>query len=346
MNTERFLLRPAQARDIEDILELSKMLSFINLPAKRELLEEKVALSQNSFAHPCQNREQNSYLFILEDLSEKKVIGTSAICGKHGTDNAPHFFFRVYNQRKYSSTIKREFTHQMLAFGVETNGYSEIGGLMLHPHYRRNSSKLGKQMSFVRFLYMALNPLAFTDEIHTELMPPFDRDGQSPLWEAIGRKFFKMDYLTADELSRKNKEFILSLFPREPIFVAMLPQKAKDAIGRVGEQTRPVVKMLEDIGFRYMEEIDPFDGGPHYRCSKDKILPIKNFFRGSCHPSSSGQRENLSPFLITWKRDGENFSARATLATVDSSAKKLFLPSEQLKKLNLTEGEEVGAIRF
>ena len=35
--------------------------------------------------------------------------------------------------------------------------------------------------------------------------------------------------------------------------------------------------MLEDIGFKYMEEVDPFDGGPHYRSKLTDLRPYKDF---------------------------------------------------------------------
>ena len=43
-------------------------------------------------------------------------------------------------------------------------------------------------------------------------MPPLSPDGSSLLWEAIGRKFFNMEYWEADKLSQTNKEFIMNFF--------------------------------------------------------------------------------------------------------------------------------------
>src|SRR5690606_1685193 len=119
---------------------------------------------------------------------------------------------------------------------------------ILDPQYRGSPGKLGKQLSFIRFLYMGLNKKHFKDEIHSELMPPFDKDGKAPLWEAIGRRFLNMNYHEADILSRSNKEFILSLFPSDTIYETLLPIEARFAIGKVGDDTKPVKKMLEEIG--------------------------------------------------------------------------------------------------
>ena len=106
-------------------------------------------------------------------------------------------------------------------------------------------------------------------------MPPFDEEGKSLLWEAIGRRFLNMDYYEADKLSRKNKEFILGLFPAENIYCTLLSPQARNVIGEVGESTIPVKKMMESIGFQYAHEVDPFDGGPHYKARQGDIELIK-----------------------------------------------------------------------
>ena len=70
-----------------------------------------------------------------------------------------------------------------------------------------------------------------------------------------------MEYWEADKLSQTNKEFIMNLFPQGTIYTKLLPQGAIKLIGEVGNDTLPVKKMLESIGFNYTNEIDPFDGG-------------------------------------------------------------------------------------
>ena len=333
-----FRLRSAQFSDIHDLFELSQMLSFINLPADKALLKKKIALSVDSFTNRNRRIEENAYIFVLEDLQQKKIVGTSMIHGKHGTEQSPHFFFKVSQERKYSSTIHTGFAHGTLKFGFETDGHSEIGGLMLHPKYRNNHNKLGKQLSFVRFLYIALNRNHFTDYIHTELMPPLDADGHSPLWEAIGKRFLNMEYQDADRLSRSNKEFILSLFPRKSIYITLLPHDARNTIGDVGEETKPVVRMLESIGFEYSEEVDPFDGGPHYRAKTDDIKPIKELVAGtlSFAPASTYQK-----MLVKLKSSLKTFEAYCLEAAFDEATQQLFIKE---KPFDWEEGSSASAI--
>lgn len=271
-----FRLRCAKLSDLNDLMELSQLVTFINLPPDQRIIEEKLQNSERSFQSPSKELWRDYYIFVLEDISKNKVIGVSMIHAQHGTENEPHFYLKVDKEQKYSESINTGFIHGTLKLGYDTDGPTEIGGLVLHPDYRGNSLKLGKQLSYVRFLYIGMYPKRFKELIHSELMPPLDMDGNSPLWEAIGRRFLNMDYQAADVLSRKNKEFILSLYPSDTIYETLLPIDARHAIGQVGKETEPVEKMLKSIGFKYTHEVDPFDGGPHYRAKQGNISLIKN----------------------------------------------------------------------
>lgn len=273
-----YTLRSANMDDLDDLYELSQLVLFINLPPDREIIKSKIESSMKSFHKPSKYLWENYYLFVLEDVKAKRIIGASMIHAQHGTEDEPHYFFSVSQENKFSKSLNTGFIHGTLKFGMDTNGPTEIGGLILNPDYRGNDKRLGKQLSFVRFLYMGMNKKRFKEEIHSELMPPFDSEGHAPLWEAIGRRFLNMEYHDADVLSRSNKEFILSLFPADTIYLTLLPIEARNAIGKVGENTIPVKKMLESIGFKYTNEVDPFDGGPHYRANMKDIKPVRDIF--------------------------------------------------------------------
>lgn len=273
-----YTLRSASLDDLDDLYELSQLMLFINLPPDRDIIKSKIESSIRSFTRPSKNLWENYYLFVLEDVEAKKIIGASMIHAQHGTEDEPHYYFSVSQENKFSKTLNTGFIHGTLKLGLDTNGPSEIGGLILHPEFRKSDKKLGKQLSFVRFLYMGMNKNRFKDNIHSELMPPFDSEGHAPLWEAIGRRFLNMEYHDADILSRSNKEFILNLFPADTIYLTLLPIEARNAVGKVGESTIPVKKMLEGIGFKYTNEVDPFDGGPHYRANMKDIKPVKEMF--------------------------------------------------------------------
>jgi arginine N-succinyltransferase len=135
--------------------------------------------------------------------------------------------------------------------------------------------RLGMMISYVRFMFMAMHRGLFRNEVVAELLPPLLPDGTSHLWESLGRKFTDMTYTEADRLSKRNKEFIKSLFPSGRHLRLAPPRDAQAVVGKVGRETLGVEKMLRRIGFHYCNRIDPFDGGPHFRAATDEILLVK-----------------------------------------------------------------------
>lgn len=271
-----FVIRPAAKSDVEELYKLASKVYFINLPADKKIIKRKIALSEKSFAGQLRSRSQGEFIFVLENRKNHRIVGCSAILAQHGTPQEPHIYFKVLKKKKESRYLNKHVWHQVLRLAFDTKGPTEIGSLVLAPKYRGHPERLGLALSFCRFMYIAAKPRYFRSKILAELMPPLDEHGDSILWEALGRHFTHMSYKEADVLSRKNKEFIQSLFPEGDIYVSMLSKEVQDAIGQVGKATQPVKRMLERIGFHYGDEIDPFDGGPHYWADRKSIKPVKN----------------------------------------------------------------------
>ena len=254
---------------------MAEHLDTVNLPADRTYIERILDLSVASFTEQVPPAERE-YLFVLEDLDRERVIGTSMIHAQHGTKRAPHIFFRVENDERYSYTLDRYFVHPTLRIGYNYDGPTEIGGLILLPEYRGNPEALGRLLSYVRFLFIRMHRPVFRDKVLSELLPPLEADGTSKLWEHLGRHFTGLSYQEADLLSKDNKEFIHALFPDDPIHCELLPADVRAVIGQVGPDTRGVEKMLRRIGFEYAQQIDPFDGGPHFSAVTDQITIVRD----------------------------------------------------------------------
>ncbi|HEU0036598.1 MAG TPA: arginine N-succinyltransferase [Kofleriaceae bacterium] len=268
-----FRIRQSYRDDVDQVLAVAEHLDTVNLPADRGHIEAILERSEKSFAEEVPPTERE-FLFVLEDLAKKQIIGTSMIYAQHGTKRAPHIFFRVENDERYSVTLDKHFVHRTLRIGYNYSGPTEIGGLILLPEYRRNTDGLGKALSYVRFLFMRMHRSLFRDKVLSELLPPLEVDGTSRLWESLGRKFTGLTYQEADLLSKDNKEFIHALFPDDPIHTELLPDDVQELIGQVGPETKGVEKMLRRIGFEYAGQIDPFDGGPHFCAQTDEITIV------------------------------------------------------------------------
>jgi arginine N-succinyltransferase len=270
-----FRIRQSYREDVDQVLAVAEHLDTVNLPHDRDVITGILDRSEKSFAGEVLPAD-SEFLFVLEDLATKSIIGTSMIYAQHGTKRAPHIFFRVENDERYSVTLDRYFVHRTLRIGYNYNGPTEIGGLILLPQYRRNEHALGKVLSYVRFLFMRMHRPLFRDQVLSELLPPLEPDGTSKLWEALGRRFTGLSYQEADRLSKDNKEFIHALFPDDPIHTELLSDDVRALIGQVGEETRAVEKMLRKIGFDYAQQIDPFDGGPHFSANTNSITVVRD----------------------------------------------------------------------
>ena len=334
----RFLIRPAVMRDVAKLEEFASQVYFLNLPRETERLKENMVLSTNSFAMKVAE-DEGQYIFVIEDTKTSTVVGTSCVIERHGTVDAPHTFFEVQRREKYSKTLKGGMTHEVLVLGFDDDGPSEIGGLFLDSDFRRFEGKLGKQISMVRFMFIAVHRKRFRNQVLAEMMAPVTKSGKNLLWKEVGQKFINMDYATADRFSRYNKEFILSLFPEGPIYLCMLSPEARESVGMVGKNTVPAKKMLESIGFEYKNKIDPFDGGPHLRAETDDIDPVKT--TASCTKMSAGTMSDGEWGLVSV---GKNAAFRAAAGKFLSTGDGLIVEQSLFDLLKPEQGEPVHAL--
>jgi arginine N-succinyltransferase len=331
----KFLLRSVQSRDLKDLHDLAGQFSLLNLPADKKVLGEKIERSLASFNGEL-SRPEAEYLFVLEDLESEMIIGSALILAKHGTDEVPHYFFKILKKNRFSEDLGIGFIHQVLQLKEDCDGPSEIGGLLINRSYRRRPEKLGKQISLARFLYMGMFPEEFEKRVLCELTPPLGEGGRSEFWEALGRRFTGLPYQEADLISRGNKEFISSLFPSDDIYLCLLDSRARLVLGRVGQETRPAQHLLESIGFEYLQEVDPFDGGPHYGANVADISIVRN---GKWADLSSADRINFSgTTLVGFKREGEFRAVASAYGTQDGS---LVLPKVSMAVLDADPSERV-----
>src|SRR5499427_1267297 len=275
-----FVIRDIAPKDLDDFQHAAAHLDSVNLPDDREALAHIIERSRRSFVAAASGAAEPAakdrcHVFVAAERDSGRVVGTSMIFPQHGNRKAPHVYFDVLEEERYSETLDRHFAHRVLRIGYNYKGLTEIGGLVVLPAYRRNPERLGRLLMSVRFLYIARHRAAFRDEVLSELMPPLESNGTSLLWESLGRKFTGLTYQEADRLSQDNKEFIRSLFPQDPLYATLLPAHVQDLIGQVGPETKAVEKVLREVGFSYAHRIDPFDGGPHFHARTDDITLVR-----------------------------------------------------------------------
>src|SRR4051794_15019673 len=109
----QLLIRSCREEDLEELFRLAQMVYFINLPADREAIAEKIRLSLASFGGTLEDKFEREYIFVMENLDDHSILGTSMIIARHGSPKVPHMYFELKELQKYSETIHSGFIHKV-----------------------------------------------------------------------------------------------------------------------------------------------------------------------------------------------------------------------------------------
>jgi len=337
----RFVLREVRTADLDELLRLSRILDSINLPTEPDELRSTIVRSRRSFAGSLTDSAKGIYVFVAEDRRTRRPVGSSMIIAKHGTPESPHYYLGMMNEERYSKTLGKMFRHTYLNLRHSMDGPTEIGGLIVDPKLRRHPARLGTQLSFIRFLYMALHRQRFGAEVIAEMKPPLTPSGENRFWQCYGARVTGLTFREADKLSTKDKEFIPALFPNAPIYTCMLPLEVQEEIGRVGADTAGAVHLLERIGLEFLDQVDPFDAGPYYGARIDDVAVVRDTRRVRLMPEPSrAAPAPVRPHLIAVERP----AFRAFCAAARREGETLFVSAAVLGELAIRPGAQAAAV--
>lgn len=256
------VIRPICTADLDVLhqIAIDTGPGFTSLPDNRELLEERIAATEKALVKETDLSHPDHYLFVMEETDTGEVVGTCGIDSAVGM-TAPFYHYRIGTVVHASRELNVHNSFRTLYLCNDYTGCSEMCTLYLQPEARHSAN--GSLLSKSRFLFMAEHPQRFADKVIAELRGFTNDNGESPFWDGLGKRFFSMEYSTADYLTGSgNKVFIAELMPKHSIYIHLLPDSAQAVIGKVHPNTEPARRMLESEGFRYEEYVDIFDGGP------------------------------------------------------------------------------------
>ena len=225
-----FVIRPSRPSDLDSLYDMAKLTGggFTNLPADRPSLVKKLARSADAFAKTEDAGGDDLYVLILEDVTTGKIAGTAQIFAKVG-QHWPFYSYRLGTLSQVSQELNRTFRAEMLTLTTDYEGYSEVGGLFLHP--RERAGGLGLLLARSRYLFIRQHRARFGRRMLAELRGVIDEAGGSPFWDGLAGRFFGMSFQEADEFNAINgNQFIADLMPKHPIYTAMLPESARAVI--------------------------------------------------------------------------------------------------------------------
>jgi len=272
------IVRPANR---EDLSRLEAMIAHVDpgmltMPMTREAMLGRVERSLSAFGRGSEPPECEIYFLVLEE--EGQLLGTASLITNLGVER-PFYSYRIIRDSKVSPETKTKVELDLLHLVNDHHGDTELGTLFLMPGFRGGGR--GRLLSFARLMLIAADPVRFGRRAMAEIRGWTDEAGRSPFWEAVGAKFFRMDYRAADSRSAADHRFIADLMPRYPIYVDLLPVDARGVVGKPHKDAEPALAMLKSQGFKFNQVVDIFDAGPCVEAFTDQIDIVRSARRMS-----------------------------------------------------------------
>ncbi|WP_432799038.1 arginine N-succinyltransferase [Poriferisphaera sp. WC338] len=269
------IIRPIQYSDLDQFIALVSQADFgmTSLTKDPDYLEKRLYDSIRGFDRiDYKPTPGEAFMFVMEDIETRKIVGTSGIVPKVGGFE-PFYAFRLKTGVNKSNLLGIQKEVRTLHPYAEHNGPCEICSLFLDENYRNSGN--GRLLSLSRFLFMSEHPTHFDPEIIAAMRGVIDANGHSPFYDALSQHFFDIDFLEASRQSVFDKSFVGELMPKHPIYASLLPQHAQEVIADVHQNTRPALRLLEQEGFVFSGLIDIFEAGPILTCPRNKIRTLR-----------------------------------------------------------------------
>ena len=260
-------IRPIRLDDFDAVFQMAHFAQdgMTNLPKDPSLLGDKLHKACESFASP--SLSSSLYLFVMEHIPTKMLLGISGIVSRAG-DEIPLHYFRM---ESYSPKMVSE-VYDVLHLDAMSYGPTEVCTLYIRPDCRGKG--IGRFMSLHRFLFMAPHLSLFQPTVLAEMRGMSDRHGFSPFYAYVWENRFSMSFQEADTFCVKHPEQIPELAPRSPIEVSLLSDWAQEVVGQPHSKTVPAYKLLEGQGFNFNRKVCLLDAGPILECNTQDVCVI------------------------------------------------------------------------
>ena len=267
------IVRPVRISDLPVIekMAVDSGIGVTSLPNNREKLYEKIQTSLAAFEHEAvAGTGREYYMFVLEEGGE--VLGTASISASAGFEE-PFYSYRSETMVHASRALKVNNRIHVLTMCHDLTGMVQLCGFFGSP---RLSMRAAELLSRARLLYIAAARERFGRRILVEMQGILDSQAQSPFWDAIGRRFFNMDFPQVEQaFAQRSKTFIAELMPTYPIYVPLLPDQAQNAIGQIHPDFERPFSILSREGFEADDYIDIFDGGAVLTADVDQLFSLR-----------------------------------------------------------------------
>lgn len=321
-------------------LAASSPMAVTSLPADRQRLADMIEASVASMAEEVSFSGEESYFFALEETETGRLAGCSSIVAAAGFSQ-PFYTFRNEMFVHASRELGLHNRIHVLSLCHDLTGHSLLAGFQLEPDHQSHRAAW-ELNARGRLLFMAAHPQRFAETTAVEIVGVSDGAGNSPFWDAVGRHFFAVSYLEAEQIgSEKGRSFLAELMPGYPIYVPMLSDAAQEVIGQVSSSAETVFDILLREGFETDDYVDIFDGGPVVHGSTGNLHTINS---SRCFTVEIGDPGRADGMCLIANTQVAGFRAAAMEVTLQQGS-VVVLTDQQADLLQVTAGETVRLVR-
>ncbi len=255
------IIRLATENDIPAIMGFAEILhgKLNSLPMDKDVITHKIQRSCSSMQKNIISLHNELYFFVMEDVSKKQVVGCAAIDASVGLK--PFYAYRISQFEHISTGLDFRRTVKLLELNTDLDGATELGSLYLLPEYRKKNN--AKLLSYSRLLFLTIFPERCSDRVFADIRGYCEANEEPPFWKHVIKSFMPFEFAEADKLTGlEQRQFIIDLMPKSPIYIHLLHPDAQAAIRRAHPTAEPAKKMLEAQGFHSHEYVNIFDAGP------------------------------------------------------------------------------------
>ena len=272
----RYLLRPAGPGDLSALERIAgaRAIGINSLPSDSTQLLDKLERSAHAFASEDDASGEEIYLFVLVDTRDGNVVGSSGIAASAGFGDR---FYSYRNEFLVQASPELGVVNKTHTLHLchDLTGVTLLTSFWIEPALE--GTAWPQLLSRGRLLFIAAHRARFADRVAAESPGLSDEQGRCAFWDAVGRRFFDMDYPAAERLTGgRSKAFIAELMPQAPIYVPLLPEAAQLAIGQLHPVGTLPFSILLDEGFDADSYIDIFDGGPTVEARFDMLRSVRH----------------------------------------------------------------------
>jgi len=347
LENSMFVVRPVETADVAALESLASVATsgVHTLPRSRQAIERAVERSIASFAAQVEIPSEESYFLVLESVADQAIVGIAAISATAGS-NGTFFAFRNDVIQQVSRDLAISHSVHALTLCSDLTSYSQLSSFYVGKE--RAAGPEAALLSRARLMFAVSAPHRFGDKFFASLAGITDANGRSPFWEALGRKFFQMDFLEAERVieGARNRTLIVELMPHYPVYVPLLPGDAQAAMGQVHAEGEVPFRILSEEGFQPDEFIDIFDGGPILQAHKNALRSFSaSMLRQVTGAVLAADQAQPVRYLIGTARP-ENFRAMIVECSALELSAGAALPVYALRGLDVVAGDSVLCVRF